>query len=624
MRDTVSSGYTMKTYGLVFLLLFIITSALYYPTLDYEYVLDDKMVFTENQFVEKGFAGIPDILNHDSFQGYFGEKKDLLQGARYRPFSVVSFAIEYGFVGNHNSALSHAINIILYALLGWLIFWLLTQLSIPWPYKEWYFSLPFLATLIYILHPLHIEAVANVKGRDEVLTFIFVILSWSCFLKKEKKSMIINYLLGGILFFCALMTKENALTFLAVIPASLFVFRNMGMKRLFVPVVVLIIPTFLYFLIRFNVIGYLFNPPGKEITDLLNNPFAEMSLSERFATISYTLGMYLKLLFVPYPLTHDYYPYHIPRMNGSQPIVWLSLIANATLFLWSMWAMFKRNIFAFFVFFYYATLSIVSNILISVGVFMNERFAFIPSLAFAVVIPLLIIRIPFKSKKLRSTILGSILALMFVAYAYITIQRLPAWESPFSLNASAIQVSENSARANLFYGVELYKKATDDPNAKEKYSILDEAMVYVDRSLEIYPKYSSALKMKAGILGAQFAKDNNADRILNEYRKLMKKSYVPYVDQFMGYLAGKGAFEQEIGSFYHDIAFKHYFQKLNNRNLAIRSLNEGLKAAPNQFIILKDLAQVLAGYNDPESRKYALKALALNPDDVILKKIIER
>ena len=55
----------------------------------------------------------------------------------------------------------------------------------------------------------------------------------------------------------------------------------------------------------------------------MNNPFLKIegnqwvpfSGAEKMATIFYTLGYYIKLLLVPHPLTHDYYPRHIDIMN---------------------------------------------------------------------------------------------------------------------------------------------------------------------------------------------------------------------------------------------------------------------------------------------------------------------
>ena len=65
-------------------------------TLKNEYALDDEMVIGKNSYVLSGFSGIGKILTHDSYQGHFDymNAANPLQGGRYRPLSLISFAIE--------------------------------------------------------------------------------------------------------------------------------------------------------------------------------------------------------------------------------------------------------------------------------------------------------------------------------------------------------------------------------------------------------------------------------------------------------------------------------------------------------------------------------------------------
>jgi len=77
------------------IIIFLIGFGLYANTLSHDYTLDDKIVITENEFTKSGFAGIPDILTTDVFVGFYGVDKNLVTGKRYRPLSLVTFAIEY-------------------------------------------------------------------------------------------------------------------------------------------------------------------------------------------------------------------------------------------------------------------------------------------------------------------------------------------------------------------------------------------------------------------------------------------------------------------------------------------------------------------------------------------------
>ncbi|MBV6652333.1 MAG: hypothetical protein KI786_01165, partial [Mameliella sp.] len=76
--------------------LFALSFLLYANTLGHDYALDDAIVIYDNMFVKDGISGIPGILSKDTFYGFFKEegKAALVAGGRYRPFSLILFAIE--------------------------------------------------------------------------------------------------------------------------------------------------------------------------------------------------------------------------------------------------------------------------------------------------------------------------------------------------------------------------------------------------------------------------------------------------------------------------------------------------------------------------------------------------
>ena len=219
-----------KTYWLPSLLLFVLAFAIYSPTIGYEYVLDDKMVLTENSYVLKGLSGIGEVLTTESFTGHFGEQKNYLIGGRYRPLPLVSFAVEYSIFGV-NSQASHFITILFYAFLSVLIYRVLCQLFPSATDQRWYFSLPFFASLLFVLHPIHTEVVANVKGRDEIMAGLGMMATLYGSLRYIQTQKIVWLLLSAIFFFLALLSKENALTFLAVVPLSIYFFTKAPLKE---------------------------------------------------------------------------------------------------------------------------------------------------------------------------------------------------------------------------------------------------------------------------------------------------------------------------------------------------------------------------------------------------------
>jgi hypothetical protein len=90
-------GFWRRHWKEAIILLFM-AFALYWMTLSYGYVLDDQIVITDNNYTKQGFKGIGKILSTESFEGYFGEQKDLVAGARYPAFQ------QYSALRHHGSA----------------------------------------------------------------------------------------------------------------------------------------------------------------------------------------------------------------------------------------------------------------------------------------------------------------------------------------------------------------------------------------------------------------------------------------------------------------------------------------------------------------------------------------
>jgi len=170
-KTVVVPTFSWKKEMLPALLLLALGIALYVYSVNFEYVLDDQIVLTNNNYTKKGVAGIQEILTTESMSGRFGGQQDLIVGARYRPLSIVTFALEYEFFGL-NPFVSHLINVLLYGLLGLVLYRVLCEL---FPDRaKWYWSIPFIASLLFVVHPIHTEVVANVKGRDEIMTFYII------------------------------------------------------------------------------------------------------------------------------------------------------------------------------------------------------------------------------------------------------------------------------------------------------------------------------------------------------------------------------------------------------------------------------------------------------------------
>jgi len=591
----------------------LLAFALYWMSLPYGYVLDDQIVITDNTFTKKGISGIWDILSTESFSGYFGGQKDLVAGARYRPLSIVSFAIEQSIFGD-NPFIRHFINILLYGLCGLLIFRIFSILIPDKENRLWLLAIPFLSAALYIFHPVHSEVVANIKGRDEIMTAIGALGSLYFVLRFLVSQNKLWLLASGISMFLGVMSKENAITFLAVIPLTMYFFTKAKAKDYVWAVMPSLIASVIYIVIRTNVIGYLFDS-GVKITDLMNDPFVEMNSVERIATIIYTLGQYLRLLIFPHPLTHDYYPYHIPIMNFGKPGTLISLALYIALAYFFFRGLKTKNIYAWSIGFFVITISIVSNFFFAVGTFMNERFLFIPSIAFSLVSAWTLIKYGYSSDK--PVLKYGSLALLFIliaGYTFKTYDRVPAWKDALSLNGQAAMTSPNSARANCFMATALYEEGRDSPDAEEKKQYFLEAEVYAKRALEIYPEYIAANQIYSGIVAERYLRDGNLGLLLDEFTKILEaRPETEYVYQFCDYLNGRAPAER-MADFYYHVGHEIMAEQKLLYPSAVQYLKLGEAVAPNDPRILYALGKALYAAGDQvQGTNYLNKAYQLNP-----------
>ncbi len=484
--------YLPTNYKLIFAIIFGLAVICYANTLMNGYAIDDSVTNKDNKFVEKGFAGIGDILGNDTFIGKFGKKANILSGSRYRPLSVVTFAIENQFLG-YSPGFSHFLNMVLYGLNGILIYLILCRLLVKYPAERWYLSIPFISTVLYMVHPLHTEAVANIKGRDEIMVFMGSLLALYYTIRylDTKQAKYLGYTF--IAFFLGLMSKENAVTFLAVIPLTIYFFTEYDLKKNLVAFAPMLGAGILFMGVRAAAVG---RPSGQMLENLINDPFLGATFMEKYATIFHTFGVYLKLLFVPHPLTFDYYPYHIPIVSwGLSSIVPLLIYVGAGLY--ALWGLRTKSLVAYAILFYLLTFSIVSNFFVNIGVFMSERFLYIPSLGFCLIIAYLLTeKLPklIKNEKTHAALVAGFVGVVSVLFIGKSITRNFDWKDDMTLIRKDVQVSSNSAKSNYALGTLILQEALENKDLPktEQTAKYEEAIPYLKKAIEVYPGYDQA------------------------------------------------------------------------------------------------------------------------------------
>jgi len=608
----------LKNQILPLILLFMSAVLVYSNTIDHDYALDDQMVVYDNKFVTAGTDSLDRIMTSDAFEGFFGERgSQLISGGRYRPLSFVTFALEWEFFGR-NPMISHILNVLIYSILCMLLYLFLFWLFPPqneMNKKSWQslISLPFIASLLYTLHPIHTEVVANIKGRDELFGFLFGILALLYFFQFFKGRW---YDFMGIFFFflLALLSKENAVTFMAVFPLVAYIKgRSILTPSFLKPYSTILASALIYFVLRSMSTKASLTAHTEEI---LNNPFVRANASEKWGTILFSYLEYLKLLVYPWKLTHDYYFNQIPYRKLSDPFALISLISIFILVIWIIKNLKKKNEVLFAALFFIITFSIVSNALFTVGIIMNERFIFVPSLGFSIVCAWLMLR--YISNKLFLTIF---LCSLIGFYSFKTYQRNWAWKDNYTLFSTDFFNSNNSAKVATAFGGSLMEKANalpkKDTNLIQVY--LDSSIKVLEHSIKIYPENSQAWLLYGN---AVYAKTKDVPQAINIYRTCM--SLRPnYFDALYNIgILNYNMKQMDSAEIYLSLALKS-----NPNHIEVRETlgkiyaksgrtQEALNLSGGSANSLGDLAiEAKEGGNYQEAISLAQQALANNPKD---------
>ena len=116
-------------------------------------------------------------------------------------------------------------------------------------------------------HPIHTEAVANIKGRDEILTLLgsLAALYFSIRSYQDQKPMLGIW--AAICFFLALLAKENAITFVAIVPLVYFVFTKANFNAIVKYSAPFLAVAILFLFVRARVLGWDFGEPSRELDE---------------------------------------------------------------------------------------------------------------------------------------------------------------------------------------------------------------------------------------------------------------------------------------------------------------------------------------------------------------------
>ena len=529
-------SYSIYDFNVQAIIVAMLAFLFYINTYVNEAAHDDGIVIVKNEYVQEGFAGIGKIMTRDAYDSYYRQLNTVnqLSGGRYRPLSIVTFAIEQQFFGAvskdkvdsvlaqnisygisgpaqkklvMNMHIRHVINVLWYMGLGVILLYFLRYIVFknnP--------LMALIAAVIFIIHPIHTEVVANVKSRDEIMSLLFICLTFILAFKYEEQKKI-GLLAGALVsLFLAFLSKEYAITLVALLPLAFFLFKDYTIPksiRVTIPYLGIVL---LYLFIRIKMaiitagiestegmgiqeIVEAIKSTGKYAdSEVLNNPYLFATPIQKLATEIGTSLDYIKLLIFPHPLSADYSYNSIPYMDFGTLKVWLSIVIHITIMAGTVYFAFfnkKFRIFAFAGAFYILHLLLVNNIIFNIGATMGERLIFHSSVGFAIIVAYLLCKGAEKIQPIATgrIALGALMAVLVLLCGFKTITRNGDWKNDKSLFFQDLKTVPNSVLVNGNVAAALITMSDNEKNEKVKNEELHRSISILNKAIIIHPKF---------------------------------------------------------------------------------------------------------------------------------------
>ena len=425
-----------------------------------DFAYDDDAIVVQHPVVTEGRA-------LDAFSSPYWP--EVVSGSGlYRPVTLASFALEWGLWNGHPAGF-HVVNILVHAAVSLMVFFLVLAVSAPIP--------ALVGGALFAAHPVHTEAVANVVGRAELYSALFVLGACLLFWNQEglSRSWRIVRLLGiGTLFVLGLGSKEMAATLPALLVLLALVrsheVRVIDRVRAEAPVFLLTAALLIAFLgARFLVVGSLAG----------DGPAASLlgvSTGQRILTSLAVWPEYVRLLLFPLDLVADYAPAVLfPALTwGADVMLGLLVILGAVasaVFFWRRERMVSLGILCFGI-----AILPVTNLIIPTGVLLAERTLYLPSVGLAFVAAG---AVSWTTRERPASLRVFLMAAGVVCGAFTvrTALRNPSWMSSFTVMTTLAEEHPESFRGIWARAQGLYVAGE-----------FEETAVYYETALELVPQ----------------------------------------------------------------------------------------------------------------------------------------
>jgi len=414
----------------ILVLIALASIGLYANTLGNAFLWDDKFLIVQNTHIQS-LRHLPSLFVSD-----FSAPSDVHGKSGYhRPVTMLSYAADYAIWGMNPRGF-HLTNVLVYALNALLVYasaFLLLRDRLA----------SALAGLIFAVHPIHTESIAWISGRTDLLCACFLLLAFLSFARISCSTgwwQTAHRLASPLFLLVALWSKETAIVLPVLLIAYDGVFGPKTQPRNWVKrhASYWIVAT-LYLLSRVFILGSVGPAMHRERT-----------WYTAFLTSVKMFGLYLKHIFYPMPLNAEL-DMLLPKSLFEIPVL-LSLLAGAALILVLLRTEKTSKPISFGILWFFATLLPVLQ-LIPLQERVAERFLYIPSIGFAVVLSVILSRAYrlISPRWAKVLMVGGITMLMAMC-AYAITNRNRDWKDEITLYSATIRDAPHAPRAHYNLG----------------------------------------------------------------------------------------------------------------------------------------------------------------------------
>ncbi|NTW32153.1 MAG: tetratricopeptide repeat protein [Bacteroidetes bacterium] len=346
--------------------------------------------------------------------------------SNYHPLTTLTYLFEYSWFGL-NPLPYHLLNVLLHLLNVLLIFKFIEKLS----GKK---VTALVVSLLFAVHPMHVESVAWISERKDVLYSMFYLLSLFAYMRYLETGFRTKQYVAALMFFLASLFSKSAAVTLPVLLIAIDIYKG---RKINIKLILEKSPFFLLSLI-FGIVTLFSQGIGGSIS----NSVLSYGFINKIFLLSYAVSFYIIKLIAPFNLCAMHY---FPDLKGGA-LPWQYYLSLPFLLVIA-WLLIKitsfRKEMLFGVFFFLITISVMLQI-VSVGSALTaERYTYISYIGFFYIAGQLI---SCTEKKQQKIVIG-IFSLFIIMFSVQTWNRIKIWKDSKTLTADLIEKNPD-----VYYG----------------------------------------------------------------------------------------------------------------------------------------------------------------------------